>query len=63
MIRSLNASDESLGSDDWDWEPAESLTHMVDRGFQYRRRAFAVYLKPQDVRLAGPSLALRQRIR
>src|SRR5882724_13131209 len=56
MILSLNASEESSSSDDWDWEPAESLTHIVDRELQHRRRAFAVYLKAQDVRLAGAIL-------
>jgi len=56
MILSLNASEESSSSDDWDWEPAESLTHIVDRELQHPRRAFAVYLKAQDVRLAGAIL-------
>lgn len=30
----------------WESEPSRTLTHMVERGLDYPRRAFTIYLKP-----------------
>jgi hypothetical protein len=57
MILALEASGKSSNADDWDWEPSESLTHIIERGLQYPRRAFSVYLKAQDASLAGAILS------
>jgi hypothetical protein len=57
MMLTLNSSGHPSSGDDWDWEPSESLTHIVDRGLQFPRRAFSVYLKTLDASLAGANLA------
>lgn len=35
-------------SEDWDWEPAETLSHIVQRGLDLSPPAFVVYLTPLD---------------
>lgn len=35
----------ATGVDAYDWEPSQTLTHIVERGLDYPRRAFTVYLK------------------
>ena len=57
MLLALDSSGQPSAGDDWDWEPAESLSHIVRRGLEFPRRAFAVYLKPLDATLAGAILA------
>ena len=60
MLVALGASGHPLSDDDWDaydWAPSKTLTHIVERGLQFPRRAFAVYLKPLDGSLAGAVLA------
>jgi hypothetical protein len=57
MMLALDSSGQPSSGDDWDWEPSKSLTHIVDRGLQFPRRAFAVYLKTLDPSLAGAILA------
>ena len=32
----------------WEWEPAQTLSHCVERGLAYPRRAFRIYLKPKS---------------
>ena len=32
----------------WEWEPAQTLSHCVERGVAYPRRAFRIYLKPKS---------------
>lgn len=34
-----------------DWEPAVSLSHVVQRGLDYPRRSFTVYLRPRERRI------------
>jgi hypothetical protein len=43
--------------DQWDWEPAITLSHILSRGLDHPRRAFGVYLKPKDKALGGVTLA------
>jgi hypothetical protein len=50
-------SGQPSSGDDWDWDPSKSLTHIVDRGLQFPRRAFSVYLKTLDSSLARAILA------
>jgi hypothetical protein len=57
MMLALDSSGQPSTGDDWDWEPSKSLTHIVDRGLQFPRRAFSVYLKTLDASLAGAILA------
>jgi hypothetical protein len=51
MILPLDIQGDPSEVRDWDWEPAKSLTSIVERGLQYPRRAFTVYLKQQDASL------------
>lgn len=44
LLRSRTHRDADTGLDDWDWEPAQSLAHIIERGLDYPRRAFNVYL-------------------
>jgi hypothetical protein len=57
MLLALDSSGQPSTGDDWDWEPSKSLTHIVDRGLEFPRRAFSVYLKTLDGSLAGAILA------
>ena len=57
MMLALDSSGQPSSGDDWDWEPSMSLTHIVERGLQFPRRAFSVDLKTQDPSLAGATLA------
>ena len=52
MIEPLDGIiDEHL--DSYEWEPAISLTHIVERGLSQPPRAFAVYLKAQQAEFDG----------
>jgi hypothetical protein len=57
MIMALDSCGRPSSGDDWDWEPSKNLTHIVDRGLQFPRRAFSVYLNTLDASLAGAILA------
>jgi hypothetical protein len=57
MILPLNASEYPRDMDVWEWEPSKSLTHVVERGLEYPRRAFSVHLKTLDSTLEGAILA------
>ncbi|MGE5674967.1 MAG: hypothetical protein ACM3XM_14010, partial [Mycobacterium leprae] len=57
MLLSLGAIAPPSNDTDWEWEPAVSLTHIVDRGLQLPIRAFAVYLHPKDPSLSDVTLA------
>jgi hypothetical protein len=48
MLLPLTTSKEHLAVNGYEWEPAYTLTHIVERGLQYPRRAFTVYLLPKD---------------
>ena len=50
MILPLNANnpDELLNINDWDWEPAISITHSIKRGLDFPRRSYALYLNPNN---------------
>lgn len=45
MIRKLDAPADSDEMEDYEWEPALTLSHAVWRGLEYPRRAFNIYLK------------------
>lgn len=57
MMLALDSSGQPSSGDDWDWEPSKSLTHIVERGLQFPRRAFSAYLKTRDTSLTGATLA------
>jgi hypothetical protein len=42
---------------DWDWEPAVTLSHMIQRGLDRPARAFAIYLQPRETAVDGVTLA------
>jgi len=42
---------------EWEWDPAHTLGHIVQRGLDQPPRAFAVYLKPRNQTLSGVILA------
>lgn len=44
MLRKLDAPANSDVIDDYEWEPALTLAHTVQRGLEYPRRSFMVYL-------------------
>jgi hypothetical protein len=48
MMLPLDATNIPARLDQWDWEPALTLGHILNRGLDYPRRAFVVYLKPKD---------------
>jgi hypothetical protein len=56
MLVPINSAGKTETGDEWDWEPSVSLTHMVDRGLDFPRRAFSIYLRPRDVSLSGATL-------
>lgn len=43
--------------DDWDWEPAQTLTHSIQRGLDYPLRAFTIYMRPKQQGLIGALIA------
>ena len=45
MIFPIGENGESGEVADWDWEPALNLDHVFQRGLDYPRRAFTIYLK------------------
>lgn len=49
--------EEGLSSDDYDWELAQTLTNILERGLHFPRRAFSVYLKPKEKHLSGATLS------
>ncbi|MBD2018652.1 hypothetical protein H6F43_00440 [Leptolyngbya sp. FACHB-36] len=48
MIRKLDAPANSDGEQDYEWEPALTLSHAVRRGLEYPRRSFNLYLKAKQ---------------
>jgi len=56
MVRKLDAPSDSDGVQDYEWEHAPTLTHAVQRGLDYPRRSFALYLKPKRPEIAGAVL-------
>jgi hypothetical protein len=57
MMLPLGATKELLRTDEWEWEPAITLSHILERGLDHPRRAFVVYLKPKDTTLSSVTLA------
>ncbi len=53
MILALGSSGRPSDGDDWESEPSKTLTHIIERGLQFPRRAFSVYLKARDSSLTG----------
>ena len=47
----LQSVTESPSFEEYDWEPSYTLSNVVDRGLQYPRRAFSVYLNSIDKRI------------
>lgn len=56
MILPLDATDTPRELAGWEWEPSATLSHIVDRGLDFPRRAFCVYLSARDTSLTGPTL-------
>jgi hypothetical protein len=56
MMLALDSSGQPTGGDNWDWESSKTLTHIIERGLQFPRRAFSVSLKTRDASLAGAIL-------
>lgn len=48
MLVPLTTSANNLELHQYEWEPAQTLTHIVERGLEYPRRGFTVYLVPKD---------------
>jgi hypothetical protein len=57
MLLALDSSGQPSDGDDWNWEPSRSLSHIIERGLEFPRRAFSVCLKPLDITLVGAILA------
>src|SRR5215472_6267662 len=57
MLVALDPAGQSSSGDDWDSEPSRSLTHIIERGLQFPRRAFSAYLRTLENSLAGAILA------
>jgi hypothetical protein len=57
MMLPLGNTKDTYEADEWDWEPAITLSHILCRGLDHPRRAFAVYLNPKDKTLSGVTLA------
>lgn len=54
MILRLGARPSELGP--WEWEPARTLDHIIERGVDVPWRAFTVFLKSRDERCDGAEL-------
>ena len=54
MILRVGAEPEDLNA--WEWEPAKTLTHILNRALDHPRRAFVVYLRTCDSRCDGVAL-------
>jgi hypothetical protein len=54
MILRSGAEPEEVNA--WEWEPAKTLSHILDRGLERPRRAFIVYLRTTDERCDGATL-------
>ena len=48
MMLPLGTTEASEANVAWEWEPALTLTHAIERGLDRPSRAFVVYLKPRD---------------
>ena len=48
MLWPLGATRDPNGADNWDWEPAQTLSHIVSRGLEKPARAFTTYHKAKD---------------
>ena len=57
MLLAPDSSGQPSSDDHWEWEPSKSLTHIVERGLEFPRRAFSVYLKARNPSLTGAILA------
>jgi hypothetical protein len=57
MLLPLNATGAPAELNGWDWEPALTLTHAIERGLERPPRAFALYLNPRDPVVDGVTLA------
>ncbi len=45
MMLPLDSSTPTENLEDYDWEPARTLSNIIQRGMDYPRRSFTVYLK------------------
>jgi hypothetical protein len=57
MMLPLSSCDSARSLSDYEWEPARSLTHIVERGLDYPRRGFCVYLTSLDASLSRAILS------
>ena len=53
MMLPLGANVEPARLENWDWQPAVNLDHIIQRGLEKPDRAFTVYLKICDRSLSG----------
>lgn len=56
MLWPLGATRNPDTHDNWEWEPAQTLSHIVNRGLDKPARAFTVYLATIDPSLVGAML-------
>jgi hypothetical protein len=57
----LGTTEEDLRTaEDYEWEPAISLSHVVERGLDYPRRAFRVYLPSRQADIDGVVLGFTE---
>ena len=56
MMLPLSASGAPEVVDDWEWEPALTLTHAIQRGLDRPSRAFLLHLKPRGSLVDGVTL-------
>jgi len=57
MMLPLGATVEPARLENWDWQPAVNLDHIIQRGLEKPDRAFTVYLKTCDRSLSGAIIA------
>lgn len=60
MIRKLDAPLDSDRQQDYDWEPTATLSLALQRGLEYPRRSFSIYLEANSPEIAGVILAFSE---
>jgi hypothetical protein len=57
MLLPLGETEESLGPFEYEWEPAQTLTHSIQRGLDRPPRAFRIYLASKQPSVLSVYLA------
>ncbi len=60
MMLPLNSATELQEFDEWEWIPAVNLNHMIMKGLDYPRRAFAIYITPTNRNIERVIMAFTQ---